>query len=404
MACDSDDHPGLSRRPWLAAPLLAPFLALLPPGAAARAAPAGQGQRVAQGVRGFADRMLREAGTGAAPRVFSPYNLYCTLGLLGLGATGATAAAFSTAMGLPAGRDSLAAALAAARGMAGRATTAYSAWSTPARGFEPAWRTLARGALAPRLGQLDFASPQAAETINRWASAATRGEIPSVVDQLPADTELLLAGAIHFAGEWAQRFDPAATAPGAFRRADGTSVQVPMMRLDGRVAYGMRDGAHVIRLPYAGGQMAIWVATALEPAESRAVLSRIAAQGATAWLAGVTLEQVRCAVRLPKMSLTAGGDMLDAVRRAGFATALAGDFSAITGRPARIGQIAHQARIRVDEAGTVAAAATAIGATRSMEEAREFSADRPFLFVLGPVSPALPLFAGMVDDPSGGGA
>jgi serpin B len=157
----------------------------------------------------------------------------------------------------------------------------------------------------------------------------------------------------------------------------------------------------VVRLPYAGGRLAMWVATAQRVEDSAAFLATLASAGPAQWIHDTALRTGLTNVRLPSMSFAAGGDMLAPLRAAGFGEALSADFRGILGRPVDPAQIAHQARIRVDEEGTVAAAATAIVGTRSMPEMSVFAADRPFVFVLGPVDPWLPLFVGYVGDAAG---
>jgi serpin B len=373
--------------------------------------PAASHAALSRGVNGLGDRLL--TSLALTPRVaaylLSPYNLHATLGMLALGARGAGAEAFARALGLPGmtpaqmaaamgnGRDSV-------RGLNGagsEVTLAYSNWTRPNRPFQQEWQALARRAAAPRFDRIDFGSPNAVPTINGWAREATRGMIPRVVEELGRDTELVLAGAIHFAGKWAQPFAKDRTAPAPFHRLDGSRVDVPMMTLDAPLPYGQRGSGHVVRLPYAGGRLAMWVATAQRVEDSAAFLATLASAGPAQWIHDTALRTGLTNVRLPSMSFAAGGDMLAPLRAAGFGEALSADFRGILGRPVDPAQIAHQARIRVDEEGTVAAAATAIVGTRSMPEMSVFAADRPFVFVLGPVDPWLPLFVGYVGDAAG---
>ena len=67
----------------------------------------------------------------------------------------------------------------------------------------------------------------------------------------------------------------------------------------------------------------------------------------------------------------------------------------------------HQAYIDVNEAGTEAAAATALVMTASArlmepEPPVEMIVDRPFLFALTDLRSGLPLFLGRVTDPTAG--
>ncbi|MCK5676622.1 MAG: serpin family protein, partial [Verrucomicrobia bacterium] len=76
------------------------------------------------------------------------------------------------------------------------------------------------------------------------------------------------------------------------------------------------------------------------------------------------------------------------------------DFSGMTGtRDLYIGAIVHKAFIEVNEEGTEAAAATAVG-MRATSMPPMFIADHPFLFLIRENSTGTILFIGRVTDPS----
>ena len=63
--------------------------------------------------------------------------------------------------------------------------------------------------------------------------------------------------------------------------------------------------------------------------------------------------------------------------------------------------VLHQTFVAVDEAGTEAAAATAVGMDESAAiESHTLVLDRPFLFVVHDVAHGTPLFVGRVADPT----
>jgi serpin B len=82
----------------------------------------------------------------------------------------------------------------------------------------------------------------------------------------------------------------------------------------------------------------------------------------------------------------------------------AADFTGITtAERLQIGAVVHQAFIDVDEQGTEAAAATAVGmramALRRGPEPIPVTVDRPFLFAIIDQTAGLPLFLGQVTRP-----
>ena len=80
------------------------------------------------------------------------------------------------------------------------------------------------------------------------------------------------------------------------------------------------------------------------------------------------------------------------------------DLSGIAGKPGDlyVRSVVHEAYLRVDEAGTEAAAATGVGISASALPAQppvEFVVDRPFAFVLRDVKTGAVLFMGVVSRP-----
>ena len=83
------------------------------------------------------------------------------------------------------------------------------------------------------------------------------------------------------------------------------------------------------------------------------------------------------------------------------------DFTGMTtDEPLQIGFVIHQANITVDEAGTEAAAATAVGIETTAAPAQEpepivVTVDRPFLYALRDRETGAELFLGRVTSPAG---
>jgi serpin B len=90
----------------------------------------------------------------------------------------------------------------------------------------------------------------------------------------------------------------------------------------------------------------------------------------------------------------------------GIAFSDSADFSGMTDTAAlAIDDVLHQTFIAVDEAGTEAAAATAVimRELSGMVAPHELVLDRPFLFVIHDTEHGTPLFVGRVAEPSGPG-
>ncbi len=109
-------------------------------------------------------------------------------------------------------------------------------------------------------------------------------------------------------------------------------------------------------------------------------------------------------VKLPRFEFRSKVALADALSAMGMPTAFsdAADFAGIDGqRDLHLQQVVHEAYVKVNEAGTEAAAATAvIGGTTGVPEPRAFEATRPFLFAVRDRATGAVVFLGRVVDPS----
>jgi len=113
-------------------------------------------------------------------------------------------------------------------------------------------------------------------------------------------------------------------------------------------------------------------------------------------------------VAMPKFKMTSKFSMADVLRTMGMTDAFTSDadFSGMTGRrDLFLSAVIHQAYVDVNEKGTEAAAATAIGikATAMLpDQPPVFRADHPFLFLIRDKASGGILFLGRVMNPQSG--
>jgi len=259
-----------------------------------------------------------------------------------------------------------------------------------------------------RVEALDFADPGSADVINAWVSEATDGLIDGIVDP-PIDplTMAFLINAIYFEGAWTLQFDPARTASGDFRRADGSTVSVPFMSMsDGAFPYAQTPSYQAIELPYGGEAFAM---TVVVPSEAIGIDAFVESLNAQAWaeiLAG--LRETELLVALPKFTLEYEKNLNDVLKALGMEVAFdeaAADFSRMhrdaLALQLHISRVKQKAFVDVDEEGTRAAAVTSVevGVTSAPPM---FRADRPFLFAIRERLSGALLFTGVVKDPAAG--
>jgi serine protease inhibitor len=249
---------------------------------------------------------------------------------------------------------------------------------------------------------------QAAGLINAWTSQATRDRIPQLVPPgvLDAMTRLVLVNAIFFKAAWLEPFEKGLTRPRPFSTSDGSSVEVDMMSEDlHRAAFASGEGWRAARLPYVGGELALAVVVP-EPGTSLGDLeSSLDGPGLDRLLTGFQPMPV-LRVQMPRWTFRVQARLNDHLSALGMPTAF-GPHADLAGMTTQerlyISHVLHEAYIAVDEAGTEAAAATAVVA-RALSGLREppvaVVADRPFLFALFDIATATPIFVGRVSDPT----
>jgi serpin B len=108
---------------------------------------------------------------------------------------------------------------------------------------------------------------------------------------------------------------------------------------------------------------------------------------------------------MPKFEIESSFSLVDALTALGMPVAFSpdADFSGMTGnRELAISDVVHKAFVSVDEAGTEAAAATAVMMkfTAAPAEPIPVTVDRPFIFAIRDVETGALLFVGRVIDPS----
>lgn len=256
------------------------------------------------------------------------------------------------------------------------------------------------------LHELDFADQPdvARRTINDWVSDRTEGRIENLLPEGTIDplTRLVLTNAIYFNAPWLHPFEPDRTSPEPFLELDGETTDVPMMRQIERLPYAVWNGGAAVELPYHGDQLAMIVLVPDRGAFPAFEASLTAEQFDD--IVG-SLETRSIDLGFPRFEFSYGASWVDPLRSLGMVDPFdpdRADFSAITGdRDLAISEVIHKALVSVDEAGTEAAAATAVvfRATGAPAEPARLTVDRPFLFVIHDRPTGTILFVGRVVQP-----
>jgi len=286
-----------------------------------------------------------------------------------------------------------------------------SLWGQQGYTFLPEFLDLLAENYGAGLRLLDFATAteSARVTINDWVSEQTEDKINDLIPQggVTPDTRLVLVNAIYFNADWLYPFDKDKTHDAPFVLLDGENVSVPMMDWETpeRVPYTRGEGYQAVELPYVGGKTSL-VLIAPDEGEFAAYEEAFTAEHLTSLLDDLSTESV--ALTMPKFSYDQNLSLADTLAAMGMPDAMdpaRADFSGMDGtRSLYIGNVFHKAFVAVDEAGTEAAAATAVVVQEtaiSIDDTIELTVDRPFIFLIRDTGNGALLFLGRVENPAG---
>ncbi|MCD4784111.1 MAG: serpin family protein [Candidatus Eremiobacteraeota bacterium] len=255
---------------------------------------------------------------------------------------------------------------------------------------------------------VDFkrATEKARVTINTWVEKETNGKIKDLLSKgiLTSDTRLVLTNAIYFKDEWLSRFDPEMTQKETFKLADGKSIKTDMMHQSSYFKYNNADGVQILEMPYRGRDISMVI---LLPDKVNGIYQlekKLNSGNMDKWIKGMRHQKV--GVIMPKFKLDSSFSLGDTLKKMGMSQAFSSkaDFSGMTGKKDLfISAVIHKTYVSIYEAGTEAAAATAVVMTKSAagpsKKPKLFRADHPFVFVIRDKRTGSVLFIGRLMKP-----
>ncbi len=249
---------------------------------------------------------------------------------------------------------------------------------------------------------------EAVRTINAWVSAKTREKIKELIrrDFIGDDTRLVLTNAIYFKGRWETPFEEAQTRDEDWHGPGGTG-EVPMMHRRGGYLYSEGEGFQALDLPYKGRQLSMLVVLPRKKDGLASLERQWAAGGAYRQVTDGLDHEEAVLVWLPRFKLETELRLKPVLcgMYAELAFSDEADFGGIAEEPLKISEVVHKAFVEINEEGTEAAAATAVGMVLCAGVAGPpprpvvFRADYPFLFFIRDRRTNAVLFSGRVLDP-----
>lgn len=370
----------------------------------------------------FAVALYRQIYPNEAGNIFySPYSISTALAMLYAGAAGNTQQQMADCLRLTLPRETLhsgfnylALALesrgqdaAGADGGKFRLNIANALWAQKDFSLLPAYLDILAVNYDAGMNLLDFILyPEPSRlTINQWVAEQTEERIKDLLPQgsITTDTRLVLTNAVYFNAAWLRPFTESNTRNEPFYRLDNSEVLAAMMHQTEYFKYVRGDGYQAVEIPYDGNELSMVI---IVPAEGRFNDFEAALQSQTIGdiIGRMGVTYVNMALPQWEYKSKFGlGSALDAMGMTDAFSPSVADFSGINGgRDLFVQGVVHEAFVKVNEAGTEAAAATGIivGITSIPPTPRVVRIDRPFIYLIRDIPTQTVLFAGRVVDPT----
>ncbi len=258
---------------------------------------------------------------------------------------------------------------------------------------------------AGRSTNMDFVNEgeKSRKTINSWVEDQTNDKIKDILppNSINSMTRLVLTNAIYFKGQWEKEFKKSDTKDEDFNTPQGTK-KVPMMRLTGKEAkfnYAENNDMQILEMDYKGKDLSMLIILPRENLDSFSLdnISQLKTD----------MHTQRVDIYIPRFKFETKYFMKDTLSEMGMPSAFSmtdADFSGMDRKGLLyIDFVIHQAFVEVNEEGTEAAAATAVGMqmmSAMPSQPKIFRADHPFIFMIQDKDNENILFMGRVNNPS----
>ncbi|MHB1558833.1 MAG: serpin family protein [Isosphaeraceae bacterium] len=290
-----------------------------------------------------------------------------------------------------------------------RLSVANRLWGEQGFHFLPEFQAVTRDHYGAELAPVDFArhAEEARQRINGWVEEQTQGKIRDLIPPgvLNAMTRLVLTNAIYFKGDWTAPFRKESTQVAPFHLSASMTTDVPLMHQQESFRYWAGDGLKILELPYGEGDLAMLVLLPDQIEGLPALEARLTADNLSRWQSGLRKQKVR--VYLPRFTMTSRFELADVLREMGMTRLFnprEADLSGLSSEEElAVSEVIHKAFVDVNEEGTEAAAATAVGIRTAamIAEPPVFRADHPFVFLIRDNRTGSILFLGRLVNPKG---
>ncbi|MBX2967214.1 MAG: serpin family protein [Cyclobacteriaceae bacterium] len=279
---------------------------------------------------------------------------------------------------------------------------ANSVWYENTLTVNPPFASVIENYYDGKIQGLDFTNSASKDVINKWVESKTNNRIKNLIGQIDPDEIMFLVNAIYFKGDWMHKFDKSRTKKALFTTLNGTTTEVDMMFSKGvTMKYKSTQDFQLADIPYGNGQFRF---TILMPTDYSGITSLTKTLNAQT-LNNVINEadSISIELELPKFKMTWKDDLKSSLEQLGMETQGFPLLFVEQLPPIEVSRVIHQSFLEVNEEGSEAAAATAIGmvtTTAGPSIPTKITIDKPFLFMIREKHTGAILFLGQLTNPA----
>jgi serine protease inhibitor len=261
--------------------------------------------------------------------------------------------------------------------------TANSIWYLNSMTFEQGFINTNKTYFNAEVAGLDFSNPASVDIINNWVNQNTNGKIDAILESIPRDAVMYLINAIYFQAEWKYKFDPSLTNDGSFITTDGSSLLCKMMVQKNKFNYLSNDLFQAVDLPYGDSLFSMTIFLPVQDKDIDEIINSFNHDNWNLWLGSFKVEEGK--IWLPKFEISYEDSLNRVLTALGMGNAFlpSADFTRLYSEGGIfISAIKHKTYIKVDEAGTEAAAATSVEFVKGINSNFQLKFNRPFIYII----------------------
>jgi serine protease inhibitor len=248
----------------------------------------------------------------------------------------------------------------------------------------------------------DFGASDTPEIINNWVKQVTKDKIDKMVEEIDPNVVMMLFSSIYFDAKWEKPFSKERTSQGEFNVNDKLKVNADFMYKKDNMKAFENDKEQAVMLPYNDGRFAFMAILPNENTDVREYIKTLNKESIAQRM--ISLQTADVTLVLPKFEIEFGKSIKDELKALGIVEAFDDYKANLAGMGSASGnlylsEVAQKTYIRVDEEGTQAASVVKVEVS-DKSLGMFISFNRPFVYTIIDTTTNLPIFMGILDNPS----